>query len=39
MKHIFTINKPNIKKMSNYQQYFQYFVACKLVPYTFWLCY
>ena len=33
---IFTINKPNIMKKYEYQQYFYCFVACILGSYAFW---
>ena len=33
--YIFTINKPNIMKKFKYQQYFDCFIVCILVPYEF----
>ena len=37
--YFFTSIKPNIMKKSKYQHYFNGFINCMLVPYTFWFNY
>ena len=37
--YIFIINKPNVMKKSNYQQYFHCFIVCILIPYAFQFTY